>query len=55
MLLNLNGHVKLADLGLSADADAMGDKKKDGKVQMAGSRNWMAPEMIRRRPYGTKV
>lgn len=48
ILLDLNGNVKLADLGLCADVDRK-------RRSVAGTRYWMAPEMIRHLPYGCKV
>eukprot|EP01103_Thecamoeba_quadrilineata_P005776 TRINITY_DN15533_c0_g1_i1.p1 TRINITY_DN15533_c0_g1~~TRINITY_DN15533_c0_g1_i1.p1 ORF type:complete len:547 (+),score=87.61 TRINITY_DN15533_c0_g1_i1:33-1673(+) len=50
ILFNVNGLVKLADLGLCANL------AEEGKTQsLAGSRYWMAPEMIKRHPYDVKV
>jgi len=48
ILLNMNGDVKVADLGLCIE----GEGEQSG---MAGSKYWMAPEMIRRHPYNSKV
>jgi len=48
ILLNMNGEVKLADLGLCIE----GEGEQSG---MAGSKYWMAPEMIKRQPYTSKV
>jgi p21-activated kinase 1 len=48
ILLNMNGDVKVADLGLCIE----GEGEQSG---MAGSKYWMAPEMIKRMPYNSKV
>jgi len=48
ILLNMNGDVKVADLGLCIE----GEGAQSG---MAGSKYWMAPEMIKRQPYNTNV
>lgn len=48
ILLNMNGDVKVADLGLAIQG--VGEQKG-----MAGSKFWMAPEMIRREKYTNKV
>jgi hypothetical protein len=50
ILLNVSGSVKLADLGLVDEID-----RGNRHVAMAGSRNFMAPEMIKREGYDTKV
>jgi len=47
ILLNANGDVKVADLGLMVEGDHVSG--------MAGSKYWTAPEMIKRHPYDTKV
>lgn len=51
ILLNLDGMVKVADLGLCAELE----DEDDSRRSVAGSRFWMAPEMINRRRYGCKV
>jgi len=51
VLLNLNGDVKLADLGLCASLK----EGENERVTVAGSRFWMAPEMINRKPYNYQV
>jgi len=51
IFLNMNGDVKVGDLGLCEEIT--GEEKE--KSTMAGSRYWMAPEVIRREPYGTEV
>lgn len=48
ILLNMNGDVKVADLGLAIQG-------KGEQKGMAGSKYWMAPEMIRREKYTNKV
>lgn len=50
VLLNLNGAVKLADLGVSTELVA-GERL----TQVAGSKYWIAPEMFTGTPYNTKV
>jgi len=50
ILLNLDGEVKLADLGLCAEI-----KKGEEKKTMAGSKYWMPPEMIKRDTYNVKA
>lgn len=50
ILLDMNGNVKLADLGLCREVtDDMSGS------QLAGSSFWMAPEMIRRKGYDCKA
>jgi len=51
VLLNLNGTVKIADLGLSTKVSE-GPKSK---FTIAGSRYWMAPEILRGEGYGIPV
>lgn len=51
ILLNINGAVKVADLGLCAELKD-GD---DSHAGMVGSRYWMAPEVIKRERYNSKV
>jgi p21-activated kinase 1 len=49
VLLNLSGEVKIADLGLAADA------KTAAAAGIAGTPGFIAPEMIKRTGYDTKV
>jgi serine/threonine protein kinase len=42
----------IADLGLSIELDEADD---DSEIGIAGSRFWLAPEMIRGDGYGVKV
>jgi tRNA A-37 threonylcarbamoyl transferase component Bud32 len=51
ILLNVNGDVKLADLGLSTE---VGDESAM-ETSIAGSRYWLAPEMIRGEGYNVKA
>jgi len=48
ILVNSQGQIKIADLGLCEDL-------KDGTIvgKMSGSKYWLAPEVIARKPYGT--
>ncbi len=46
----MQGNVKIADLG---ECTAL--KSMETSMRMAGSRFWMAPEVILKHPYGTKV
>lgn len=50
ILLNMDGEVKIADLGLAAEAE-----ENKGGGGLVGSRYWMSPEMIRREGYDYKV
>jgi hypothetical protein len=64
ILLNFNGEVKIADLGLVEDLESLIDSA-DGEIDnkndkakrggMAGSCYWMAPEIIKKHRYGSKV
>ncbi|NXU90465.1 PAK1 kinase, partial [Xiphorhynchus elegans] len=51
VLLGLDGSVKLADFGLSAQLTAEQNKRRS----MVGTVYWMAPEVVRNQPYGPKV
>ena len=51
VLVNMEGTVKLADLGLSTTAS----ESENNKSRMAGSKYWCAPEMISSTGYGTKA
>ena len=48
VLLNSNGDIKIADLGLAVPA-------MEGQFRIAGSKYWMAPEMILAAGYGPKA
>lgn len=50
ILLNLSGSIKIADLGECTQVKAC-----EAQMEMVGSRYWMAPEMLRGRPYGTPI
>ncbi|XP_053860093.1 serine/threonine-protein kinase PAK 3-like [Vidua macroura] len=51
ILLGRDGSVKLADFGLCAPFSPEQSKRRS----MAGTTCWMAPEVVRREPYGPKV
>ncbi|NWT18388.1 PAK1 kinase, partial [Vireo altiloquus] len=51
ILLGLDGSVKLADFGLSAALTHEQSKRRTA----VGTIFWMAPEVVRREPYGPKV
>eukprot|EP00050_Salpingoeca_kvevrii_P018947 m.80525 g.80525 ORF g.80525 m.80525 type:complete len:688 (-) comp8206_c0_seq4:221-2284(-) len=51
VLLDLNGHIRLADFGLSA-IDVPMDKKT---TTFCGTAEFMAPEIIQYKPYGREV
>ncbi|NXR46600.1 PAK3 kinase, partial [Hippolais icterina] len=51
ILLRRDGTVKLADFGLCALLSPEQSKRKS----MTGTLYWMAPEVVRREPYGPKV
>ncbi|XP_053860084.1 serine/threonine-protein kinase PAK 2-like, partial [Vidua macroura] len=51
ILLGQDGSVKLADFGLCAPLSPEQSKRRS----MAGTTCWMAPEVVRREPYGPKV
>ncbi|KAI9318954.1 kinase-like domain-containing protein [Dichotomocladium elegans] len=48
ILLSHDGHVKLADFGLSAST-------RTKNCERLGTNKWMAPELIRRQPYNEKI
>jgi serine/threonine protein kinase len=50
ILLDTQGNVKIADLG---ECTAL--RSVESSMRMAGSRFWMAPEVILRHPYGVKA
>jgi len=52
ILLNLNGDVKLADLGLVQEIQTETSVKSS---PMVGTPFWMAPEVICKQPYGSKI
>lgn len=51
ILLNCDGHVKLADFGYAAQLT----QKQQKRNTVVGTPYWMAPELIRGHDYGTKV
>ncbi|XP_053858786.1 serine/threonine-protein kinase PAK 2-like, partial [Vidua macroura] len=51
ILLGQDGSVKLADFGLCAPLSPEQSKRRS----MVGTTCWMAPEVVRREPYGPKV
>ncbi|NWW71354.1 PAK1 kinase, partial [Climacteris rufus] len=51
ILLSLDGSVKLADFGVCAQLTAEKSKRRS----MARTTYWMAPEVVRREPYGPKA
>ncbi|XP_068034269.1 serine/threonine-protein kinase PAK 3-like isoform X2 [Anomalospiza imberbis] len=51
ILLGLDGSVKLADFGLSAQLTAEQSKRRSA----VGTTYWMAPEIFSGKPYGLKV
>ncbi|XP_072778395.1 serine/threonine-protein kinase PAK 3-like [Taeniopygia guttata] len=51
ILLGLDGSVKLADFGLSAQLTAEQSKRRS----LVGTTHWMAPEIFTKKPYGPKV
>ncbi|NWX32902.1 PAK3 kinase, partial [Notiomystis cincta] len=51
ILLGLDGSVKLADFGLSAQLTPQQSKRRSA----VGTAHWMAPEVFSRKPYGPKV
>ncbi|XP_072778956.1 serine/threonine-protein kinase PAK 3-like [Taeniopygia guttata] len=51
ILLRTDGSVKLADFGISVELSP--EKKRPSSV--AGTPWWMAPEVVTRQPYGSKV
>lgn len=57
ILLDSNGAVKLTDFGFCAQINAVSDfaTRHSKRETMVGTPYWMAPEMVTRKPYGTKV
>ncbi|NXD04285.1 PAK1 kinase, partial [Certhia familiaris] len=51
ILLGLDGFIKLADFGLCALLSPEQSKWRS----MVGTTRWMAPKVVRREPYGSKV
>jgi len=51
ILLDLEGHIKLADFGYAAQLT----QKQQKRNTVVGTPYWMAPELIRGHDYGTKV
>jgi len=51
ILLNMDGSIKLADLGIAAELD----DEDSQAIGLCGSKYWMAPEMIKHLPYDYKV
>ncbi|XP_068035280.1 serine/threonine-protein kinase PAK 3-like [Anomalospiza imberbis] len=51
ILLGMDGSVKLADFGLSAQLSP----EQDQRTSMVGTAHWMAPEVATSSPYGPKV
>ncbi|KAI8808028.1 kinase-like domain-containing protein [Cladochytrium replicatum] len=51
LLLGMNGEVKLIDFGYGAQVN----ESRDKRTTMVGSYYWMAPEIVTRKEYGTKV
>ncbi|EAN94867.1 protein kinase-like protein, putative [Trypanosoma cruzi] len=49
------GAVKLADFGSSKILPGISDRSRAGCETLIGSPFWMAPEVIRNEPYGTKT
>ncbi|EKF37744.1 protein kinase-like protein, putative [Trypanosoma cruzi marinkellei] len=55
ILLDGFGVVKLADFGSSKILPGISDRSRAGCETLIGSPFWMAPEVIRNEPYGTKA
>ncbi|NXN06939.1 PAK1 kinase, partial [Indicator maculatus] len=51
ILLGMDGSVKLADFGLSAHVTP----ERNKRTTRVGTTCWMAPEVVKRQPYGFKV
>jgi len=57
VLMNLNGAVKLADMGIAAELsdDPNPEDGEDTVIGLCGSKFWMAPEVISYQPYSYKA
>jgi len=51
ILMGLNGAIKMTDFGYGSQLT----DRNDTKTSVVGTTYWMAPELIKGRPYGTKV
>ncbi|NXG40869.1 PAK3 kinase, partial [Psilopogon haemacephalus] len=51
ILLRIDGTVKVADFGLCAQTTPEESRRRT----TVGTPHWMAPELIRKEPYGPKV
>jgi serine/threonine protein kinase len=51
VLLDFSGNVKLCDLGFAAQLTS----EQENRSTLAGSPCWLAPEVIKKKPYDTKV
>ena len=52
LLVDAQGTVKLADFGMATKILAGIDDRSAALMEMAGTPYWMAPEVVRRHPYG---
>lgn len=52
VLLDENGHIKLADFGLSREGIT---ESTSGATSFCGTPEYLAPEVLERRPYGKAV
>eukprot|EP00005_Dracoamoeba_jomungandri_P002090 CAMPEP_0174251810 /NCGR_PEP_ID=MMETSP0439-20130205/1515_1 /TAXON_ID=0 /ORGANISM="Stereomyxa ramosa, Strain Chinc5" /LENGTH=597 /DNA_ID=CAMNT_0015332229 /DNA_START=67 /DNA_END=1860 /DNA_ORIENTATION=+ len=51
ILLGLDGTIKMTDFGYGSKLSS----RDDTKTSVVGTTYWMAPELVKGRPYGTKV